>query len=875
EQHTLAWSSSGGRLFAGGADNRIRVWRISPQALETQNPILESRFAHEGALLNLALSPDGTLLASSAEDRTVKIWNAADLTEKISLPQQPDLSPALVFASAGRELVVGRLDGSLGHYDTSTGGNFTPAKPELTKLLPRGIQRGSEVLVELTGKNLEGVASLKIGHPGLKTVVVKPGGHDKISVKLKVESSTPRGSYSLTAMGPGGESGELKIWVDDLPNFQEDPDANTFQASALRGSLWGALEKPGDSDVIELTAAVGEMMVFDIASREIGSKLNPLLELYDPEGRLVAQETAFDGGEPLLAVKAAVAGKHRLVIKDDTLSGSPDHSYRIAFGPLRFVTSAFPLTLGANTEARIKLVGLNLPDTAEITLKAGEPGRQTLALDPELYRWRKLPELEITSEPVTVEREPNDAPDKAGNIALPGSASGRLWSEVKPGSEDADYYSFRAKAGERVIIETVAAQRGSPADTKIEVLDSMGKPVPRLLLQAVRNTAVNFRSAEANALGMRLDHYEEMELNEYLYLNGDVMKLFRMPQGPDSEMLMYSRGGKRRAFLDTTATAHPLDETGFIVSPKPLGTKLPNNGLPVFTLFYANDDDGDRTAGSDSRLFFTAPTEGDYTIRVTESLRSGSPRHFYTLRLRHPDPGFTATLEGANPVIAAGSGQTFTVRASRHDGFEGPIRVTLTGLPAGFESASPLLIEAGHDSVTSVITATSTAEKPSEADCARIQLTAQADVEGGFVSMNVGSFGTLRLADSKPKLLVTLEAYAGQDTASPSRSESPMEITIAPGQMIPAWLSIQRNGHQDVVTFEVNNLPHGVIVDNLGLNGITFLKEENARQIFLTASKWVEKQDRPFYAVENQAGRQTSRPIMLKVRPTAGETAAR
>ena len=97
----------------------------------------------------------------------------------------------------------------------------------------------------------------------------------------------------------------------------------------------------------------------------------------------------------------------------------------------------------------------------------------------------------------------------------------------------------------------------------------------------------------------------------------------------------------------------------------------------------------------------------------------------------------------------------------------------------------------------------------------------------------------------------------------------PLEISIAPGQTVPARLRILRNGHDDLVTFTVENLPHGVIVDNIGLNGVLIPKGEYERQVFLTAAKWVPEQDRLCYAVENQAGKQTSLPVLLKVRHEA------
>jgi mono/diheme cytochrome c family protein len=120
ELFTVAFSANGERLVAGGADNRIRVWQISPTAAETTNPILHSKFAHEGAILKLIFSPDGKRILSSGEDRTVKFWQAEDMTQLGMLEKQPDWASALAFV-AGNRIAIGRLDGTIGLYDLTNG----------------------------------------------------------------------------------------------------------------------------------------------------------------------------------------------------------------------------------------------------------------------------------------------------------------------------------------------------------------------------------------------------------------------------------------------------------------------------------------------------------------------------------------------------------------------------------------------------------------------------------------------------------------------------------------------------------------------------------------------------------------------------------
>ena len=867
EQYTVAWSKDGKRLAAAGFDNRIRVWSVSESAAETTNPLLISKFAHEGAILCVRFSPDGKSLVSSADDRSVKGWDAAELAEKSVLEAQPDVAPALAFLGEGKKFVVGRLDGSVEFYDGETGKPVPPAAPGLSGLEPRGLQRGTLAKFRLTGTNLASITRIVSSSAKLSAELEPERDGSSAQVKLTAASDAPRGSVDLSVVGPGGESGKVKVFVDDLP--QVFPLVTN--TAVLPVSFWGVLDEPGRSDEFTFEAKAGQTLVLDLAVRSVGSKLtNGSLTLLDERGVAIASDNGFDGGDRFVAWRVAVDGRYQARIGDQMLGATKNHFYRLSVGELPMVTGVFPLSATTNAEAELTLAGFNLPAVAKVRLKTGGAGEMDVPLDLEKFRARRAFKLLVAEGVQSTEREPNDTPGEATSMQVPGAMNGRI---DRPG--EADLFRFEAQAGRLLIIETDAARRGSTVDTKVEVLHPDGTPVKRVLLQAVRNTANNFRPFSSDANNARLDNYEEMELNEFLYMNGDVMQLLRMPQGPDSDMLFFTSAGKRRAYFDTTATGHALDEAGFIVQPQPVDAKLVPSGLPVFALNFENDDDGERRLGIDSRIHFTAPTNGAYLARVTDTRGQGGDRFAYRLVVREARPDFSVTLSGANPTVSPVSGQSFTVTAERFDDFDGDIRVEIRGLPTGFSVSTPIVIQGGQTEAKGTIFAAMDAPQPDGTNAMATRITATATIHEKAVTKDVNSLGPIKLG-AKPKLYVSLQPWNESATNhyDPAEVPPPLELLIAPGETIPAWLKIHRAGHKDLVTFFAENLPHGVIVADIGLNGVLIPKGESERQIFFNAAKWVPDQDRLFYMIEQQAGRQTSRPVLLKVRKTMPGQAA-
>ncbi|MCC9607864.1 hypothetical protein LOC68_02955 [Blastopirellula sp. JC732] len=820
ETNAVVFSPEGKRVAAAGVDNRIRVWQVSPSAAEGTNRLLYAKFAHDAPILDLALSPDGKLLVSSAEDHTVRFWRFADMQLLGETPRQADWPVSLAVTQ-------------------------------------------DEALVALA-----------------------------------------RGDWRV---------------------------------------------------------------------------------------------------EPLAAIRAKLSDATETI-------GQPYH---------------FP----AATRAA------------------------------ENVAWDKLPTAD--------EAEPNNAPDTAGTLAWPQVIRGILQDDAPGG--DVDLYRFSAKAGEQILFETRASRDSSPADTCLEILDSSGELVPSVLLRGVRDAEVTFRGINSSTIDCRTTNWEEMELNQYLYIQGEVVRLYRMPQGPDSGFNFYPGQGTRHSYFNTTAHSHALFEPCYIVEPYAPGSDLPDNGLPNFTLYYQNDDDSEQRTGGDSKLTFVAPHDGDYLVRVRDVRGFEGADSKYQLIARRPFADFSANLQGANPTINAGSGKAFSVKIERFDNFAGPVELEVTGLPPGFQATSPLVIEAGHIEATGVISALPWAPAPTSANESTSKVIAKALIDGQEVKKEIGSLGKIQLAE-RPKLTAYLSpqptngspfgnpppsrswrtlrpsqfvtsdekselamlndgsllalganpehdqyrveipiaagetvsairldvlGHASLPSGSPGRgdgngnfvltglklsykapgedpqplpfasvkadyaqdghpaaniiddnpktgwaiaeakdgkypvkrqgtdpshfaelelaapltttaagtlicelaheanaghqvgrfrlsasSETPIAIdwkfpmvedtTITAGETIECQLRVDRNGFEDRIQFDVTNLPHGVIVDNIGLSGVTIPAGQSQRTLYLTAAAWTPASERTFQATTKVEGNQTSLPMRLRVvRPEA------
>jgi len=435
-----------------------------------------------------------------------------------------------------------------------------------------------------------------------------------------------------------------------------------------------------------------------------------------------------------------------------------------------------------------------------------------------------------------------------------------------------DGYRFMAKRGEvwciegdkttgnldpKIVIEHGDTENGNDANGN-------GTPVLRARLQAVRDTYFTFRGKDSKQVGdFRLFNWQEIGLNQYLYSNGEVTRTYMHPRGPDSGFNVYPNEGNRFTYFGTTHTTHALGEPAYVV--RELGPDEPReaNGLPVFEIYYENDDDPSRAAGNSSRLLFTAPDDAEYVVRVGDTRGQAAPDFGYELRIRPAKPSFEASYGAFKSEIRPGTGREIPVIVKRSDGFEGPVEFSISVLPEGWRSTFPVTVESHQRRAEGMVWVPE--GTPGSDEKWELRLTATALINGVVVERDGGRLKDFKIG--KPSQVIAMIQPIDRDL--PANEDWTLDVEV--GQTVSARVVLKRaDGFDGEVRFGKEtagrNTSHGVYVDNIGLVGLLVLPNQNEREFFLTADEVVTPGERTFFLKAETDGGLTTHPITVNVK---------
>jgi len=808
--YAVAVAPDGNSVAAAGVDKSIRVWALG----ETEGKLSAAFFAHDGPILRLAYSPDGATLYSLAEDRRLKTWNPTSGAERSPTVVLPVLAQSLAVRPDGKQFAVGRHDGTLTLHDGQ--GQVTqqplPEKPSVARLQPRFVPAGRAVRVTAAGSRLDTVTSVTTS----ADVGIKFDESSRTATRLVVDvtlpDGLPPGNIPLTFRSPNGDA-TATLTVD---RFDESTDVR------LDTTLAGACDRAGAVNTYRFELAAGQEVGAQVTLPP-GSKLTPVLEWRGADGAMLAS------GETAVALTAGPDGSHVLQVRDREYRGGPEFTYRLHVGRVPVVTSVEPLGLPRGATREIQLHGVHLPvKSVQVTAAAdAKPGSR---LDVPI----KARSAVVGRPQVVVGEYPE--PDGTTTLTIPSTANGKI---AVPGQVNS--WTFTAKKGHRLVVETHARRLGSPLDSAVEITDAEGRPVERARLRCVARSTLVLRDIGAADTFMRLDAWNELAGDDFVLVGAEVVRVAQLPGHPDADCDFYQVAGRRQTYFDTTPSYHSEGTPVYKVQVLPSGTTLSPNGLPAVPLYFRNDDGGPGY-DKDSRVIFDPPADGTYQARVSDARGNGGEAYVYRLTVRPPRPDFRLKVEPTEPRIPRGQGQVLAVTAERFDDFDGPITVRLDGLPA-----APTVIEAGQ--TRAAVTVALTAELPEKT---KLSVVGDAMI-GGRSVVHATRVGTPKLME--PGDIV---AFVNQQ-----------EVVVKPGHETHLQARIERrNGFAGRVPLEVKGLPHGVRVLHIGLNGIMITEKETARRIVLYAEPWVEPTTRAVCVVAKHEEKKTDHaapPVVLRV----------
>jgi hypothetical protein len=778
---------------------------------------------------------------------------------------------------------------SAARLDSPTGNRTTP--PTLASVAPLGVPRGATTSIDITGLNLAGATHIYFDTPGLSGRIlrvkelpdlpdVRLGSNgtrstvdlgplpprNQVTVELNVPPDTPIGAVRFRLLTPLGTTPEgrflIEPYIGESPDMEPNDTPEQAVETFLPAILTGTISKPGDIDLFKIHVDSGDQVVFYNEAMLIGSTLQPDVSILN-EDQTVLKEFGAGGGKDAMwfSWRFAKAGTYYIRVADADQSGRPSNFYRILAGNFPLLDHVSPLGLREGSHTAVSLYGWNLdPSKADVSGTPDPGWEDSLALRPKTNAGLAYNEvrLAVGTDPEISSTNTNHSPATAQPVSLPVTINGHI-AAPSDGIPVSDYYRFHARAGEKLILEVQARRLGSPLDSYLEVLDAAGKRIERAQARAVLSTTTTLSERDSASPGIRLLSWTGMEPGDYIMIGNEIIRLSVLPKGPDEDTRFEAIDGQRLAYFDTTTEDHSIDKPVYKVLIYPPGKHFTPNGLPLVPLYFQNDDGGPGYS-KDSLVHFTAPADGDYLVRIHDVGGLGGEDYTYRLNLRNPRPDFRLSATPANPSVPRGGAVPVTVEARRLDEFNAPIQVRVEGLPKGLHASSGV-IRPDQISCTVLLSADPDATLDT-AEPLKIVGTAQ------------GHTHWANAAD--PLTLVSLMPAADVLLAAGTRT---LDLT-AGGSATFSVHAVRQNGFGGRIPIEVLNLPPGVLIPSVGLNGVLLNENEATRTVTLQALPNAEPGDQLVYIagrVETRSPLQSvyaaSEPILLRIHPS--ETAAR
>lgn len=640
----------------------------------------------------------------------------------------------------------------------------------LAALQPPGGKVGSTFEVSIaSATNAEGADRLLFSHPGIKAVaktepsVLFPGKEDVVADKfiVTVGPDVPTGIYDVRLAGPLGVSNPRGFAIDELNEIAEVPGnrpADKAQPIEIGSVVSGKFEANSEH-WFKFSAKKGTRVLIDVFAQRLDSKADATLVIYDGAGRELARNRDAHRRDPFIDLVIPADGDYLVKAYDFVFAGGPEHFYRLAVHTGPHIDFVFPPVVQPGKLNKLTVYGRNLPGgtTSEIVVNG-----------------RPLDRLEVTVD--VPADEPSDRRAAPSPVrAVEALVDGREYRlNTSAGRSNAVVLGY---ARAPVIVETEPNDTLEKTPTVTLPCEVVGQFFPRGDLDAVQFEAKK----------------------------GDVVAI---------EVISQRLGFACDPWLLVQRVEKKADGTLDLKDVKEVDDETTNIGSTAFN-----------GASGDPYFRLTAPQDGTYRVTVRDLYGDsrGDPRLIYRLVIHKPEPDFrlialpVTLAKGSNNttgvgyraagfIIRSGEVSPISVMAARIDGFDGPVRLSVEGLPSGVTAPEAILAPKSDLTPLTIVVPENT-----PAWEGTVRIVGRATIDGREVRHEARAGAILAPGDTKR----SAEARMTQEFTLAVGGNEAMPCMIQAGDGQP--LSVERGAK---VTLPVKMIRRGDFKDSVALTPI-------------------------------------------------------
>lgn len=376
---------------------------------------------------------------------------------------------------------------------------------------PAAVTPGKSTDVTFYGANLAGASSAwsDVGatielSPDVESNGTKP---DQVVFRITVPEETSLQIGAARLVTSTGISNLRLLMVDDLPSVADNGANKTIESAqelTLPVAVDGSCE-PESFDFYKFNAFAGQRISVEVFARRLGFPLDPVIRLLDEAGKELAYSDDEGGtsADSRFAYQFDADGMYYIEIRDIRYQGGGAHRYRLRIGDFPLLNTPMPMAARRGSLAKLTAAGPDVARADELSIEI--PERVAGDVLPVTFHNREgqggaFSHVITSQTNEQVEFEPNETPEQASPIVVPGAVNGRFAVE-----KDRDFYQFDVEAGQRYLFIGHTRRASSPADLFMRLYKVDGTQLAEVDDAGLEEGILNHTFAEAGSYRLMVE----------------------------------------------------------------------------------------------------------------------------------------------------------------------------------------------------------------------------------------------------------------------------------------------------------------------------------------------------------------------------------